>query len=73
MAAHEYIVAVRRDRRQDAPPDWLRRLGETEGITVIGSSGRRAQVRGDEEPIERLREAMGSYLHIEPVIPHRRL
>lgn len=70
MGSREYIVAVRRDRRRDAPEDWLDRVRGTEGVSVTGSSGHRAQVRADEAGVERLRSSLGSYLHIEPSVPH---
>lgn len=71
MASRGYIVAVRRDRRKDAPADWLSRVRATEGVTVVGSSGERAQVNADDAGVKRLRRSLGAYLRIEPVVVHR--
>jgi hypothetical protein len=71
VASREYIVAVRRDSREDAPADWLQRLRETEGVSIVGASGERAQISADEAAVERLRGSLGSFLHIEPTISHR--
>jgi hypothetical protein len=70
VASREYIVAVRRDSRDDAPADWLRQLGETKGVSVTGATGERAQVTADDDGVERVRRSLGSYVHIEPTIPH---
>jgi hypothetical protein len=73
VAVARYIVAIRRERRGGAPADWVERLGELEGVSVVGASSGRAQVAADEEGVQRLRDALGAYAHIEPVIEHRRV
>jgi hypothetical protein len=70
MATNEYIVAVRRDRREDTPPDWVQQIGAIDGVSVVGSTGKRAQVAADAAGIARLRENFGSQILIEPVITH---
>jgi hypothetical protein len=70
MAAREYVVAVRRDKRGQVPADWARQIGEIDGVSVLGSSERRAQVSADEAGLDALRQHFGSEMLIEPVIPH---
>ena len=72
MAVASYIVALRREHREDAPSDWVEQLNALEGVSVIGASSKRAQVSADDQGIERLRDALGSYTHIEPIIEHER-
>ena len=71
MRSNEYVIALRRDRRDDAPAQWLQRLAEVEGVSVVGSSPRRARVLANDAGIERVRSTLGSYLHIEPVMAHQ--
>jgi hypothetical protein len=73
VADSTYIVALRRDRRDDAPSDWIDLLRQLEGVSVVGASSRRAQVLADHDGVERLRDAVGPYTHIEPAIEHRRV
>lgn len=70
MATNEYIIAVRRDRRDDVPVDWLEVLTGIDGVSVLGSTPMRAQIVADEPGIERARASLGSYLRIEPAILH---
>ena len=65
-----YVVAVRRDQRDAVPDDWVDRLGATEGISVVGSSYGRAQIVATKASLVKVREELGEFLHIEPVIPH---
>lgn len=68
--AESYVVAVRRDQRDSIPGDWLEQLGATKGISVVGSSHGRAQITASKASLAKVREELGEYLHIEPVIPH---
>jgi hypothetical protein len=67
----EYIIAVRRDHREDVPADWVRLLTEVEGVSVLGSSHKRAQILANDFAIQRVRLSLGSYLRIEPVVTHQ--
>jgi hypothetical protein len=69
---HRYIVALRRDQQADAPTDWVDRIGALEGVSLIGATGKRAQVDADDDGLQRLRDEIGSFTHIEPVIEHHR-
>ncbi len=71
MEPSRYIVALRRDQQADAPADWVERIGALKGVSVVGATAKRAQVAADDDGIQRLRDALGSYTHIEPVIKHR--
>ena len=70
MAEETYIVALRRSQREHAPADWLERLGATDGVSVVGSSSNRAQITADDASLERVRDELGTWLRIEPVIEH---
>lgn len=70
MPEDTYVVAVRRSQRDSVPADWLDRLGAAEGVSVVGSSHGRAQIVADQASVQKVREELGEYLHIEPVIPH---
>jgi hypothetical protein len=71
VATHTYIVAIRRDCRHDAPTDWVERLNRVDGVSVIGASDRRAQIAADDCAVERVREDLGAFALVEPVIEHR--
>lgn len=66
----EYILAIRRDARDTAPPDWLERVQRIHGVTLITESPGRARVSVDDEAYQRLVDAIGSFCHVEPLIPH---
>jgi hypothetical protein len=63
---------LRRGHDADAPPDWIERIAQVPGVSVIGSTRKRAQVSADDEGIRRVRDAHGAYAHIEPIISHQR-
>ncbi len=71
MASQEYVVALRRETREQAPLNWVQRIGEIEGVSVVGSTDRRAQVTADENGLAKLQQDFGSQMLIEPMIPHR--
>lgn len=70
MPDETYVVAIRRSQRQLAPEDWLDRLRSTEGVSVVGSSSGRAQITADAQALARVRDELGTYLLIEPLIQH---
>lgn len=67
-----FVVAVRREKRDTAPEDWLDQV-VAEGAAVIRGSGSRAQIRATVAVAERIRAGLGDYLLIERVNEHRRL
>ena len=69
-----YLIAVKRERRADAPRDWSRRLRQIPGLTVTGGADPyRVQVEATDDAIARARRELGDLCHIEPAIPHRPL
>ncbi len=70
MATQQYVVALRREDRAGAPDDWAQQLDAIDGVSVIGSTPRRAQVAADDAGIARLRKTVGSEMLIEPVVRH---
>lgn len=70
-----YIVAIKRERRDEASPDWIDILRETPGVEITGTSDAspmtgRITLRATADGIEAVRERMGTYCHVEPVIEH---
>jgi len=66
-----FVIAVKRGRRDDVPPDWMETVRGTPGIAVLGDpSEARLQVRATPDAISRIRERLSEYLHIEKMIPH---
>ena len=66
-----FVIAVKRGRRDDVPPDWMETVRGTPGIAVLGHpSQARLQVRATPDAISRIRERLSEYLHIEKMIPH---
>ncbi len=67
----EYIVAVKRECRAQADPDWVRTLHDVPGVEVTASSAaRRATVRATAAGVHELEARVGAFCHIEPVIVH---
>lgn len=65
-----YIIAVRREHRATVPKDWLAQLGQTRGLQVLSSDGRRARVRASSEAIHSVHSRWGDLFHIEKQIWH---
>ena len=64
-----YVVAVRRDRRDDAPDDWLQQVSAL-GANIVGALGVRAQITAAPDVASRLRDELGEFLLIEPLNEH---
>jgi hypothetical protein len=66
-----FVIAVKRERRDDVPRDWMATVRATAGVTVMGdASAARLQVRATPDAISRIRDQLSEYLHIERMIPH---
>ena len=66
-----FVIAVKRERRDDVPRDWIEVVRGTPGVTIMGdASPLRLQVRATSEGIARVRDRLSDYLEIEKVIPH---
>jgi hypothetical protein len=71
MDAEMFVLAVKRDRRDDVPGDWVDVVRATSGLTVMGDADpARLQVRATADAIEQVRNQLSDYLHIEKLIPH---
>jgi hypothetical protein len=68
-ADDRYVVAVRRNRRDDAPDDWLGRVSAL-GASIVGEFGVRAQITASPAVVTRLRDELGDLLLIEPLNEH---
>jgi hypothetical protein len=67
----DYVVAVKRERRTDVPVDWRTIVRDTAGVVVTGDANAlRLRIHATPEAIDRLRERLADYLHIEKVIGH---
>lgn len=66
-----FVIAVKRGRRDDVPPDWIMMVRDISGVTVIGEpSEALLQVRATPEALARVRDQLSEYLHIEKLISH---
>jgi hypothetical protein len=69
MEAEAYVVAVKRDKRAEVPPDWLDTVRGTPGVTIVGDSNpERVQVNATPQAIEDLRRKLGECCHVEKVV-----
>jgi hypothetical protein len=67
-----FVIALKRERRNEVPPDWVELVRGTSGVTILGDSNpSRIQVRASPEAIQQLRDRLSENVHIEKVIPHR--
>lgn len=71
MKAERYVVSVRREARGKCPVDWITAMEALEGIRII-ARGPHVQIAATPEAIERVREQIGSFCHVERFIEHRR-
>ena len=66
-----FVIAVKRERRDDVPRDWIATVRGMSGVTVMGdASEARLQVRATPDAISRIRDQLSEFLHIEKLIPH---
>lgn len=66
-----FLIALKRDKRAEAPPDWLDHLEKIDGLQAIGESGEnRILVEATQEAIDKARDLLGDHCHIERLIRH---
>jgi len=71
MEGEVFVLAVKRERRDDVPGDWMDVVRGTSGLTVMGDANpTRLQVRATADAIEQVRNQLSDYLHIEKLMPH---
>ena len=74
MANEEWVIAVKRDKREAVPPDWVEVVGGTAGVTRVSGHGPvRVQVCATADAIASIRRRLGEFLIVEPVMPRERL
>ena len=70
-----YVIAVKREWRAQVGSDWLDTLREAPGVEMRGGEtvrldARRVTVRATDDGLAALRERLGAFCYIEPVISH---
>lgn len=68
-----YVIALARDKRDTAPPDWQDRIRSDPDVRVQSATPRRVVVDAPARAIPRLQRELGAYCHIEPMVEHRPL
>ena len=67
----QYVIAVKRGFRARVPGGLRPELERIEGISILGDFNPfRIRAEASDEAIERARQRLASYCHIEPLIPH---
>ena len=64
-------IALRRERRSDAPDDWQARVLAT-GVLHVGGDSLRMKVLAEPEQLVAIQGELGDLVHVEPAIEHRR-
>lgn len=66
-----FVLAVKREMRNDAPADWIVLLSKIDGVELLGETeSEPIQIEADEDTIARVSEQFKEFCHIEPVIVH---
>lgn len=69
----EFVLAVKRDKRSEAPRDWVEIVRAIAGLTICGeASAIRIQVKATPEAIDQVRRRLGEFLTVEKVMPRVR-
>ncbi len=67
-----YVIAIKREFRDEAPTDWVRQLRSVDGLVILGDAKfDRLMVEASEDTIERVRLLLGDIFHVEPVKRYR--
>ncbi len=68
----EYLIAFRREFREQTEPEWEKLLAGITGLEVKNPGARRrVRVEATPEALSEIRERLANRCHIEPVIRHR--
>jgi hypothetical protein len=71
-AVGTYLIALKREARGAAPPDWVRTVRSVPGVRLVGDETRTVlRVEATPDALEQIRRQVGPYCHIEPVVPHK--
>lgn len=69
----KYIIALKREKRDTAPPDWIDQLREIDGLEALPhASPVRLEVEATDRAIATAKERLGDFIHVEPAISHQR-
>ena len=67
-----YIVAVKRERRDSAPADWVAQVRDIPGVIIRGSANpTRLQVEATDKAAQEIQDRLGTFCHIEAAIAHK--
>lgn len=64
----QIVIAPRLAALASPPGDWQEKIAAIPGVTVLGSSFGRMQVRATETALADARRELGDLLHFEPVV-----
>lgn len=67
-----YVIALKRESRNNAPADWVKRVRAVPGVQLVGPENDLV-IRVDATPdgLEQLRAKFGTFCNIEPTIHHK--
>ena len=64
-----YLLAVRRESKQDVPDNWIELVKELPGVDVDESvSKRRVLIHTDPDALKSVIDRFGQYCYVEPII-----
>jgi hypothetical protein len=67
-----YVIAVRREMRDQVPPGWDKLLADIDGLSIRGTANpNRIQVDASDAAIADARERLGDCFYIEPASIHK--
>jgi hypothetical protein len=68
-----YVIAVKRERRQDVPSDWCALVRDTPGVSILGTANPlRVQIRASAEAVRQITSELSEWVYIEKTIQHER-
>jgi hypothetical protein len=65
MSTKPYFVSVKHHKEGLISPNWQEQLGRIPGVSLRGSTRRRARILADTDIIERVRELFGENFIVE--------
>ncbi len=66
-----YLIALKRERRQKAPDDWVEQIRAVPGVRLVGQSQPfMVRIQATPEALEKIHALVGDSCHIEPIILH---
>ena len=70
LAVDQYVISVRRDRRDAVRAGWSDALRQINGVVVLGANDRRAQFTAPPEAVGHVRSRLGENFIVEAAVPH---